>query len=83
MSSNGGRISRFDVALMKSMQQKGNASVAESASASGNKCNNRSVWSTVGDVNNQTVKRINGDDQKRRKEEKDEILFNLICWAPN
>lgn len=75
MSSNGGMISKFDAALMKSMQQRRSASVEEPVSASVNK------WSGA---NNQAEKRINSEDQKkRRKQEKDEILFNLICWGPH
>lgn len=81
MSSNGGRVCKFDLAFTKSMLQE---------SCGYNKGNNNSiVRSLAGGVNNhnnsQAVKRVTGDEikKRRRQEEKAEMLFHLICWGPS
>ncbi|KAK9209373.1 hypothetical protein WN944_001739 [Citrus x changshan-huyou] len=81
MSSNGGRVCKFDSAFIKYVLQE---------SCGYNKGNNNSiVRSLAGGVSNnnnsQGIKRFNGDEikKKRRQQEKAEMLFHLICWGPN
>ena len=81
MSSNGGRVCKFDLAFNKLMLRqycgcsKGNNNSIVRSLAGGDNSNN----------NNQATKRVNGDEimkKKRRQEEKAETVFHLICWGP-
>ncbi|KDO74253.1 hypothetical protein CISIN_1g029653mg [Citrus sinensis] len=83
MSSNGGRVCKFDLAFNKLMLRQ---------YCGCNKGNNNSIVRSLGggdnnnNNNNEAIKGVNGDEimkKKRRQEEKAETVFHLICWGPN
>lgn len=62
----------------KSVQQKINA-VAESANDKGNNI----AWRNIAAGSVSQAQRMNPDEKRRRRrEEKAENLFHLICWGP-
>lgn len=63
----------------KSVQQKINA-VAESANDKGNNFAWRNI--AAGSVSQAQIKMNPDEKRRRRREEKAENLFHLICWGP-
>lgn len=75
MSGNKGGVCKFEEAF-KTTQQKMNVGLTEYSS----KAKNHRRWIPGSGVNPE--KRAAGND-KRRREERAEILMHLICWGPN
>ncbi|KAL6991501.1 hypothetical protein U1Q18_009614, partial [Sarracenia purpurea var. burkii] len=75
MSSDNGEACKFEVAFKTLLEHKRN-SLAESS-------DDNHVWQTNDDDGEVIHAKRDASDDKRRREERDEILMHLICRGPN